>query len=789
MLLHYIKIAVRNSLKHKTQSIINIVGLAVGFVCMTVSAIWIRYEMTYDTLHPDAENIYRITEFNPEEPDKIIGDLQQGLLAGRLKQVFPEIEAAASVLFYSTSGIQLGLKNLKPYEVDSSFLSIFKVEFIYGNKETAFTNPNSVILTENTAKMIFGSAEQAIGKIFSSDKWGTKGPDYSVSAIIKDFKHSKYPFNALVQIVPNERSHSWNLSMYATFIRLNKSANKEDFFRKLKNVQIKELSATYNKPEHKRYFKAVPLHHIQYKYNNGRTGNNLPFTYIVLMSSISFILFICTLFNYMSLFASKILTRIKELGLRKAVGASVFQLYILLITEFIFSLLLAFFLGACIIEILCPAMEHALIIDIDKALILGEISVVVILSIVVSLVLSAYPIWQICSSTVKHTTTGRNYSKRQYLQNFLIAFQLIVSVFFLFITIVMYRQLHFMQNKDLGLDYKNVILISPDNRIYDLQDNIDIICEELQHLPSVQDVLRQQNLFFGEKGNIKINKIRWDNKEYESMVGLIQADYNFTDFFQIRIKQGRFFSKNFANEKNKILINEKFAKIIGDPLGKKIQKPHTFEPDKLEEFEIIGVIPDIYERSLKHETEPLVIQLSEYSVRLYIRYVPGQAPEVLEQARLIFKKHGIEDFETAYMEDTFNNFSKYETFTMKFISVIAFTCLIISLFGIYSLTLYSMQRRKREVAIRKIMGASVSDIVGMFFKEYLWLVLSSCVIAVPPAYYVMDKWLQEYANRINITGWLMAGVLFFITLIVVLTVLRQIIKAANSNPADVIKYE
>ena len=228
------------------------------------------------------------------------------------------------------------------------------------------------------------------------------------------------------------------------------------------------------------------------------------------------------------------------------------------------------------------------------------------------------------------------------------------------------------------------------------------------------------------------------------------------------------------------------AKIIGNnAIGQHL----IFYKD--EYFEIAGIIENFEDQSLKSETLPKVIKLNnEYDPQfLYIRISGNNIPETLKYVGNVFKKHGIRDFESTSMEGIFNNFSKDEDILMRFIGFVSVICLIISIFGIYSLTLYSMERRRREIAIRKVMGASANNIIRIFLKEYMWLVLIASVIAIPPAYYIMTNWLQAYANRISITWWLIAVIIIIVTAIVVITILRQIIKAANSNPAEVIKYE
>ena len=782
MFTHYLKISLRNLLKNKAQSVISIIGLTVGFICITLSAIWVRYEMTYDTSHPAAKDIYRIIAVNPEDASEYDG-IMPSLLAGHLQQELPEIEAAttirtwtADVLFYNNASID------KCYNADAGFFNVFSPQFILGNKETAFNSQYSVILTENTANKLFGSPEKAMGSTLpAKDYWsGEITSHYTVAGIIKDFKHSNLKFNAILKFTPTSDEAQWGNNSFKTYIRLKNNINKKNFDDKLKNLVIKEAGAKLLG------LTAAPISQMQYKYPFPYEQTQaLPFIYIVILSAVSLLLFVCALFNHLALFISLLFMRFKDIGLRKSMGAKTVQLFIMLITEFLFTLLLAFVLSACIIELIRPNIIQIMNIDFGASGIFGNFIIVAATGIILSFFIACYPIWRVCGTAIKTSITGKNFGKRQYMQRILIAMQLIISIFFFILTSVMYYQLHFMKNKDLGFNRKNVIQIE-NNRDYmnEFHANAELIYNELKEIPTIQDILKQGMPFFAENGVTSTTGINWDGKDENSRIEVasMRLDYNFTDFFDVKIREGRFFDKDRATDNDKMLVNEKLANIIGNPVGKLIQ----FQG---KEREVIGIIPDINDRSLKYEPLPAAITLSTAIRTFYIRVLPENKETLLEQVDKIFRKHGIVGFTSETMDDYFDNFTKAENTMMTFIGLISIVCLIISSFGIYSLTLFSMQRRKREVAIRKVMGASVGDIIRMFFKEYLWLVLIAGLIAIPPAYYIMEKWLQSYANRISIEWWLIALIIIVIAIIVVVTVLRQIIKAANSNPAEVIKYE
>ncbi|MDR1055050.1 MAG: ABC transporter permease [Prevotellaceae bacterium] len=779
MFYHYLKIALRNLLKNKIQSAISIVGLVVGFVCITLSTMWIRYETTYDKQHPNAENIYCLVILNKNNPD-YCKSVIFGKDVQRFWDTYPEIEKAANIGIISWVNVQNAEgKVIECYGTEPHFFDVFSIPFVLGDKETALAKPYSIVLNERTATELFGSPEQAIGKVLKSTSHEGNNPDYTVTAVIKNLEHSNLKTNALIPFSKLERDE-WEWDYFLGYLVLKNNINKKEFFAKLEQAD-----------EHGRYYKAVPIPEIQYKYNYYGLDRTLPFNYnyIVILVLISFLLFVCAIINHISIFISFTYTRLKDLGLRKAIGASAVQLFLLLVTEFIFTLLLAFILGACVIETLRPVLENITLIAIDIPQMIGIITLLMILGALLSVLLISIPFWRICTQAVKQNMTDRKPMGQQRTQKILVSIQLIISIFFLFITSIMYLQMRFIAHKDLGMNIKNVIKITP-NASYSkiFTSKAHIIADKLKQNEHITAAFIQGRDFFLENGNKNFlsKYLNWEGKnpDFPDFSGTwIEAQPELVDFFGIKIIEGRFFSKDFANENDKIVIDKKFAEIIGNPIGKILS-------DSRQQWEIIGVIESIQDRSLKHESRPTILEFSNNAFSfIYIRYAGNKAKEALELVDKVLKEQEINNYNAAFMEDTFKGFTKADSIMMHIISVIAATCLIISAFGVYSLTLYSMARRKREVAIRKIMGADITEIIRMFIKEYLWLVLIACIIAVPSAHYCMDKWLQNYANRINISWWFIACIIIVVTGIVILTVLRQIVKAANSNPSDIIKYE
>jgi len=367
----------------------------------------------------------------------------------------------------------------------------------------------------------------------------------------------------------------------------------------------------------------------------------------------------------------------------------------------------------------------------------------------------------------------------------MVVFQFAIGIFFLVITTVMYRQLHFMNTHNVGYDRKDVIQIArPGDR--DFHQRADLICEELKQLSSVSDAYVQFFSLQTEGGVTKMGGFTCEGVTFEEQLlfNVLFVNYGFPDFFGVPMLSGRFFSKEIPTDANKILVNETLAKMIGtDPVGKELVRSG-------QRLEIIGVMADINDQPLTRSVEPAIISMRGGNFTLYIRPKEGAIGDVIQQTGQIFKSHGLSPlFKYEMMDDIFAAFSKSERLIMSFIGVISAVCLSISVFGIYSLALFVMERRRREVAIRRVFGGEVSDMVRMFLREHLLLVVISSVIALPIAYWLMNQWLQSYAYRITV-GWHTAVMaVLVVCFVVAATILRQVLKAGNSNPSDVVKSE
>jgi len=763
--MHNIRFSFRNMLKNKTQSLVGMAGISIAFCCFVLSVIWLRYETGYDSWHAHSDRIYRILKGTEAENNGVV----DAPLAQRLKGLFPEIEEAATVLWWHSDKLSyddVALENC--YETDSCFFRIFSVDFIEGNNNL-LGDYNQIILTESTAVSFFGSPRDAVGKAFKGNE-----QEYIVSAVIRDFKHSNLNFNALVRLRPS----GWRNSSYFCFCMLKEHADYTAFSKKLEEVFINELSV-----EKAYSFLAVPIARMHYKYHSPEQQHVLSYVYIKAFAWAALLLLLCAMTNFISLFIGLLLERFRELDIRRCMGSRSLQLFALVFAQFTAALLLALLVGTGLIEAVKPSLQKAVTITINGGYLYLHVGLSMLFCFCCTTLIALYPVWRL--STQNFRSAQRALGLRQWFRRILVVIQFAVGFFFLFITAVMYRQLHFIHTHNVGYDRKNVVQI---RRTSDMAFNqrADLIVEEITQLSGVRDAYLQFFPLQTQGGVTHSSGFTCEGVTFEEglMFNFLYVNYGFPDFFGVPIRSGRFFSKEIPTDAKKILVNETLAKMIGgDPVGKELIRGN-------QRLEIIGVMADINDQPLTRSVEPAIIAMMDGNYTLYIRAEKEMIGNVIKQTAQIFKSQGLSPLlKYELMDDIFADYSKSENLMMSFIGIMSAASLAISVFGIYSLALFAMVRRRREVAIRRVFGAGVKDIVRAFLGAHLLFVLISALIALPIAYWLMDQWLQEYAYRIAV-GWSIAALsVITVCMVVVATILRQVLKVSNSNPAEVIKLE
>ncbi|MGD8781756.1 MAG: ABC transporter permease [Ignavibacteria bacterium] len=806
MLTNYLKIAIRNFRRNKAYSIINISGLSIGMVCLILIAFYIKYELSYDKFHKDSERIYRIDVIHDyTNAGSDIYNKTPAPLAEALKSDCLGIEFVARLRGESRSYLIHAGENSymedKFFYTDPSFLTMFSFPLISGNPETAFNEPYSIIITDEIANKYFGN-ENPIGKTITVEQKHQQQP-YNITGVIKKApgnSHIQFNFLASVttlyeqQLSENYRhSLHWNAFGFYTYIKVKNNSSEKSV-----EASLVELVKKYKGDDSKIRFLLEPIERIHLYQNwekDIEPGGDI--RYLYLFAAIGFFILLIACFNYINISTAQSVKRAKEVGLRKVAGASRTQLIKQFLSESLVFSFLAFCLAIVAVELVSPffqaffdkEMQVSVFIDMKMFL-----SLLVIL-ILVGCIAGVYPAYYI--SVFKPTQILKGVAKRKSksvfgLRNSLVVFQFVISAILIVGTITIFNQLHYMRNKKLGMKKDHIVTINVFDE--DLQKNYETFFNELTSNSHIIDVSASQSLPPGSSG---MSNIDWDGKtdSDSSLMYGIRADYRFARLYEMSVILGNssYSEKDYPSFKSYFLINRSALKTLGwkDVIGRRFGWNDT----RKEDGQVIGVIDDFNFFPLDRKIEPLAIELvgshlNDWSARYFSIKISSQdIPGTLSYIEKKWKQHSQYPIQLQFFDERMNSIYKTEQNLGLLFNLFAVIAILIGSMGLYGLTLSSIQQRIREIGIRKVLGSSIVQIVNLLSKEIIICVLIANLIACPIAYYFMNKWLQDFAYRVEISWWVFAlsgGTALVIALV---TVSFQAIKAATANPVEALRYE
>jgi len=788
MFINYLKTAFRNLKRHAGYSFINIVGLSIGMACFILIALIIRGEFQVDKFHERSERIYRVIRVDNLGGETTRVALTQAPLAAALKRDFPDVEKAACFNYIGEELIRYGNKKIKQDFIslaEPDFFEIFSYTFLAGTPESALKQPHSAVLTEEVAQKIFGE-EDPIGKILHI----RNVPDVMVSAIIKDHKDSHLhfsiilPFSLYREIGVN--IDNWNRYNYTTYVQLQENTDPAAFGAKIKGVLSR-----YTSPETKFTLELQPLKriylHSDYAYDVKTIHVDISVIYV--LGIVAFLILFIACINFMNLTTARSARRAREVGLRKVVGAKRGQLVSQFFGESLLFSFISLVFAILIVEFFIPLINrlqpikaYALFESKDIILYLG----LVLVALMTGLIAGSYP--ALFLSRFQPTKVLKGFlgqtSGRGMLRKILVVSQFTFSIILIIATLTVFRQMRFMQNKDLGYDKSNLLVcFLPDN----MRSNYEPLKTEFLRHRNISKVTACLNLPTWEGPSYGLNE--WDGRDSDKEIYMYHGsvDYDFFDTFGIEIVQGRKFSRDFATDKETALIvNEEAVKAMGmkDPIGKKMGH---FKGRGT----IIGVMKNYHYATLRDRIGPLVLDLDPQNTSYMVLKVN---PEDLAGTTAWIEKiwNGYDPdqtFEAWLLEGILEDVYLTESLISRFFNYAAYLSLLISCLGLFGLAAYSVEQRVKEVGIRKVLGASGKDIIGLLSREYLKLIAIANIIAWPLGYFSMRTFLQNYPFRtsLGIEIFLMSAAAAFG--IAFLTVSYQTFKAARTNPADTLKYE
>lgn len=785
MIHNYLKTTFRNLWKNKGFTFLNIFGLGIGIACASLIFLWVEDEINFNNYFSNKENLYKIKDSQTYDGTTFTFDATPGPLAAGIKTEIPGIKNTARSSWGQQSLFSLGDKNL--YErgmyVDSSFLKMFQLQFIQGNAGTAFQQLHSLVITEKMAHKFFGN-DNAIGKSLKIDN----NTSSVVTGVIKDLPESvsfQFEWLAPFKIFENQNSwlQSWRNNGVLTYVELEPGADTKAINRKLYNyVQSKAEDAEAK-------MSVYPMSRWRL-YDSWKDGKEVPgrIKYVNLFSLIAWIILLIACINFMNLSTARSGKRAREVGVRKVLGAAKSKLVGQFIGESVIMALISAVVAVCIIFAVLPAfnslVEKQLSIHLFQPL---HISALLVIAVVCGLVAGSYPAFYLSSFNPVAVLKGiriKMNGSAGFIRKGLVVLQFSISIILIISTIIIYKQINHAKNRSLGYDKENLIYLPLQGK---LKEHFNAVKNDLVQTGVVKDAALSQSTVLQLGSNT--GDFQWQGKDPDKQVLITVESVSpeYTSTMGMRIEKGRNFYDNYKSDSGNIIINQTLAKIIGD---KNIIGSLITDGDN--KFTVVGVIDDFVYNNLYSPSSPLILFPDTSGTNfLTVRLKKtSNVAGALEKVENVIKANNPGfPFDYKFVDDQFDQFFKTEMLIGKLASVFAFLAIFISCLGLFGLAAYTAERRTKEIGIRKVLGASAKGLAGLLSKEFLILVMISCLIAFPIAWWMMHNWLDSYEYRVSISWpiFLVAGLLAM--LIALFTVSVQAIKAALANPIQSLRSE
>ncbi|WP_405384458.1 ABC transporter permease [Maribacter sp. LLG6340-A2] len=799
MFKNYLKIAWRNLTKNKGYSIINIGGLAIGMACFLMILMFINNELSYDKYHTKGDQIYRVVHHmgSSDVKDKWIWG--NAPIGAALKEDFSEV--IEKVQFSGRSDVLLeynsnSFQESDCFYVDASVFNVFTWPLLSGNPKTALEAPYSVVLTERTAKKYFGD-EDPMGKVMEGVGGRANDGQYTVTGVMKDVpKNSHFNFDVLLsmssfyQTRPNI-FESWGYVDFYTYFLVNENFNVEDFQSKMPVFLDKHQSE-----EDKEYYYDVAFEPLKDAYMNSDAARqpgivgSLPNIYIFGVIGL-FILIIASI-NFMNLATARSMERAKEVGVRKVIGADKKGLIYQFLGESLVMVLISASIGLLLVFVCMPWLSNIT----GKQFIIGDIFSSYMLplyfgtAIITGLFAGSYPAFVLSGFKPASVLKGLISSSPQgvNLRKGLVIFQFSLSIALIASTVIVYFQLGFMLNKNLGFDNEQQLVIDY-NWDGEVLDKIETVKNELKSLPEVTSVASSRTVPGGHfpAAGTEIETFEGSMEHFEPF--LYEIDFDFIPHYNIEVVAGRAYSRQFVSDSlSAMVVNEAAVKSFGyaDPseiIGKKFQQWGR-------EGTIVGVVKDFNYISLHQEVAPLSMRYSQYGRYISLKVKTDdmqQSIANIEKKWATLAPH--RPFLYSFLDDSFNEQYQADFRFKKLFTLFSFLAIFIACLGLFGLATYSAMLRTKEIGIRKVLGAEVSSIVTLLSKDFIKLVIIAIVIATPFAWYAMDNWLNVYAYKVEINWWVFALAGIMAVAVAIITVSYHAIKSARANPIKSLRTE
>ncbi|MBL0740772.1 ABC transporter permease [Chryseolinea lacunae] len=802
MLYHNLLLALRSFRRYKGSFIINLAGLASGFACAFLIYLWVADELSVDAFFENDSQLYQVMKTYPNADGTIsTGEETPSLLAPLMVDDVPEVEAVVSTIGRSTGTLTLGDKHMKarPHYVGKDFFKVFSYDLLHGDRQKSLTEKYGIVITDVLALKLFNTTDDVVGKTLA---WEGENPElkgaYTVTGIVKaPPANASFQFDVLFSYAVYYNTFtekfglaSWYSNSSHTYALLKAGTDVDALNNRLKDYSVakhKQLHGSEGLEWEGRVF----LQQYSSKYLHGAYVNGMPsggrIEYVRLFSIIAVFILVIACINFMNLSTAQASRRMKEIGIKKSIGVGRYGLVFQYLCESVvlscLALVLALIVSVPLLSFFNDITGKHVTLDVNTGLVVFALGVAVATGILAG----SYPAFYLSGFNTVAVLKGQLNSKggESWIRKGLVVFQFSISIVLILSVLVVYKQIYFIQTKNLGYNRDNILLFTNEGKA---RNHMETFLAELKNIPGVVNTASMGGDLFGYHGGG--GGVSWEGKQPDQGVefGAIYADYNLLELLGLELVAGRTYSRDFKTDADAVIFNETAIATMNlkDPVGKTVVMWGH-------EKKIIGVVKDFHYESLYHRVEPFFFRMPDEPgecENILVKIKAGAERETVARIQKFYSTYneGL-PLEYRFMNDDFNKLYASEQRVASLSQYFAGIAILISCLGLFGLAVFTAERRVKEIGIRKILGASVAGIVYLLSGEFTKIVLTAIIIALPLSYMLAAQWLDSFAFRIELQWWYFAGAALLALVVAWLTVGTQALKAATANPSNSLRSE
>jgi putative ABC transport system permease protein len=804
MFINYVKSITRRLMRDRQSTLLNLIGLSSGLACAFLIYLWVSDERSVDKFNEKDSRLYLVMKNSPNSDGTVsTWEVTQGLLAQSMAETFPEVEDAVSVRVEDEPGVvSYGDKNIKAKSqfADKDFFNLFSYRLLAGNKTAPLASPSGVLISDRLARTLFNTTDNAIGKTISWDRNDEFKGVYAISGVYEappsnatdqfDLLFS-YALFATKEGGENGDISNWGSNGTHTYLLLGKGTDVSQFNRKIQDFTAKKIQALYHEKEIRKWEGTIFLQRYsdRYLYNhfeNGRQAGGR-IEYVKLFSVIALFILVIACINFMNLSTARATGRMKEVGIRKVIGANRSTLLAQYMGESVGMAFLSLLIALLLVRLFLPAFNQLTGKQASLTFTPGFILAMVSITLVTGILAGSYPAWYLSGFKPVLVLKGKlsNTAGESWVRRGLVVFQFTISVVLIVSVLVVYKQMDFIQTRNLGYNKDNILHFACEGN---LVHQLPAFLAEAQKIPGVMDAS-------GMDGNMTgsynwSGGLNWPGKapgegiEFEAL----DVNYGMIQMLGLQMKEGRAFSPEFPSDSNAVIFNETAiaAMKLRNPIGQ------TVNGWRGKKETIIGVVKDFQFHSLYKKITPFLFRFGpdKDNGSIYVKIRGGAERETVARLERLYQQFnkGL-PFEYVFLEDDYQTLYASEKRVSVLSRYFAGIAILISCLGLFGLAAYTAQRRRKEMSIRKVVGADTSAIALLLSKEFFGLVSLALLIGFPLAGWIMHNWLNSFAYRVpmGVAVFVLAGIA--IGLVTLGTVSFQSIRAAMANPVKVLRME